>query len=459
MSQYEFETQYASPSGLIGKDNHRQLRLVSSKSKETNPTYFSGELKFPYETAKCLRALSNLVVSRFYIPPAMLAKILREADPVVTTSQEMLRFEGFSSCCSSYGRLDINKDGFTAEKLIPGTTNVDFQASMRSALAKVRSSDDMNLCISQQEVHIETSKDAVIERKVKLPLRWIKGFSELQAQQLSAKQYFQLTRAETIRFLRQIPRSKTREFTWISQMGKSIRLLPTVAKNSFKLKGLERLKLLEELAPQCETLTVYADDKSSLSCWVLKLGALTYTLVLSAEPWRGFSGEGNLLKDLAVGEQEELTARVASTLKWQQSIKPEELARQLNEKPQVVSKALALLASRGLVGFDIVNQCFFHRVLPFEKELAEKMHPRLVAAKKLIEKDAVVILDPGIKNNDAIKSSVKSSDINHQVVIDEVSERCTCPWFAKYQGDRGPCKHVLATYLALEKTKAVRETW
>jgi len=450
VSQYEFQTQYASPSELIDEGNQRQLSLVSSNSEDLNPSYFTGELKYPFETAKCLRALSNLVGSRFYIPPAMLARILREADPVVTTSQDMLRFEGFSSCCSSYGRLDINKEGFTADKLTPGTTNVDFQASMRAALAKVRANDDMSLKISQKEVHIETSKDSVIERKVKLPLRWIKGFSELQAQQLSAKKHFQLNRAETIRFLRQIPRSKTREFTWISQMGKSTRLSPRAVKGGFKLKGLERLKLLEELAPHCETLTVYADANSSLSCWVLKLGALTYTLVLSAEPWRGFSGEGNLLKDLATGDREEITARVASTFKWQQSIRPEELAHQLGEETEAVSRALALLASRGLVGFDIVNQCFFHRVLPFEKELVEKMHPRLIAAKKLIEKNAVELIAKEKSSGSAIESSVKSGDINHIVTIDDENERCTCPWFAKYQGDRGPCKHVLATYLYLE---------
>ncbi|MEL6542707.1 MAG: SWIM zinc finger family protein, partial [Pseudomonadota bacterium] len=23
-------------------------------------------------------------------------------------------------------------------------------------------------------------------------------------------------------------------------------------------------------------------------------------------------------------------------------------------------------------------------------------------------------------------------------------EACTCPWFSKYQGQRGPCKHILA---------------
>ena len=451
MSQYEYQTEYALPSELIDKGSSQQLKLVSSQSKEETPSYFIGKLLFPVQTAKCLRALSNLVGSRFYIPPAMLERILREADPVVTTSHSMIRFEGFSSCCSSYARLDINEAGFDAEKLVPGTTNVDFQSTMRAALAKVRVNDAMELSISQDEIKVVADKDSVIERKVKLPLRWIKGFSELQAQQLSAKQYFQLNRVETIRFLRQVPRTKSREFTWVSQQGKSIRFSPKPSSKSFKLKGLERLRLIEELAPYCETLTVYADDKSSLSCWVLKLGPLTYTLVLSAEPWRGFSGEGNLLKDLAIGKQDNIVTKVISALKWQHMIKSEELAKQLDETPQATANALALIASRGLVGFDVVNQCFFHRVLPFEKELVEKMHPRLQSAKKLVEKQAVTISEEQGESRKQVSSTVKSGDVNHQVIIDGETERCTCPWYAKHQGNRGPCKHVLATYLMLEK--------
>jgi hypothetical protein len=164
----------------------------------------------------------------------------------------------------------------------------------------------------------------------------------------------------------------------------------------------------------------------------------------------GFEGEGNLLKDLAIGKQGTIVTKVISALKWQHRIKPEELAKQLGETPQATANALALVASRGLVGFDVVNQCFFHRVLPFEKELVEKMHPRLQAAKKLVEKQAVTISATQGELSKQTTSSIKSGDVNHQVIIDEESERCTCPWYAKYQGSRGPCKHVLATYLMLE---------
>jgi len=137
---------YAQQTKLVERSKGNSLQLSAAQGLKQNTAYFEGKLTFPMESARCLRAISILVGSRYYVPPGMLAKILREADPVVTASRRMLRFEGFSSCCSVYGRLDITEGGFTADKIVPGTTNVDFQAEMRAALSKVRSNSEMDIC-------------------------------------------------------------------------------------------------------------------------------------------------------------------------------------------------------------------------------------------------------------------------------------------------------------------------
>ena len=41
--------------------------------------------------------------------------------------------------------------------------------------------------------------------------------------------------------------------------------------------------------------------------------------------------------------------------------------------------------------------------------------------------------------------TVRSEDHRHFVVREPLS--CTCLWWAKHSGSRGPCKHVLATRL------------
>jgi len=74
-------------------------------------------------------------------------------------------------------------------------------------------------------------------------------------------------------------------------------------------------------------------------------------------------------------------------------------------------------------------------VLPFDLALVDDLNPRLAAARELLEQQAVKII-----SNDPVEAQVgehRVREVAHEL-------HCTCPWFAKYQGGRGPCKHVLA---------------
>jgi predicted nucleic acid-binding Zn finger protein len=75
------------------------------------------------------------------------------------------------------------------------------------------------------------------------------------------------------------------------------------------------------------------------------------------------------------------------------------------------------------------------------------MHPRMAAARALLAEGAVTVLRAA-----PYEASVRSGDVLHRVrdVDDELA--CTCPWFGKYQGARGPCKHVLAAEAARPDT-------
>ena len=113
-----------------------------------------------------------------------------------------------------------------------------------------------------------------------------------------------------------------------------------------------------------------------------------------------------------------------------------------------VETALATLGTRGLVGFDLAEGGYFQRALPFDLELVEALHPRLVAARKLLAAGAVDV-DPPDRGG-AREARVTSGDLSHRVRLEPAGARCTCPWYAKYRGARGPCKHVLAATLAAE---------
>jgi len=454
MSAIEQTLNYKQHSTLIETEGQNTLQLCSTKNQNKNTAFFKGDLNSPMQAARCLRAISILVGARYFTPPAMLARILRESDPVVTVSRKMLRFEGFSACCSTYGRLDVLPNGFEASKIVPGTTNVDFQAEMRGILAKVRNDSSMSMSVRPDEFELVHDEATVIEKKVKLPLRWIKGFSEVQSSQNSMALAFKISRNEALRFFRQLPKGSTKHPAWIVAAGNGIRLSHREVACCVRIKGCERLAVLAEIVQYSNELSIYVDTQNTTSAWVLSFGDLRFTLVLSEETWRGFSGEGQLLKDIASSKSEQVLNKVKAALNWQESISVQELSLELKENESSIKVALNLLASRGLVGFDVYTNSYFHRVLPFDLSKIEDLNPRIKSAKRLISEGAVTVIEncPDSKKEYVFRGEVESSGVIHRVELSSSGDdKCTCPWFAKHQSDRGPCKHILALSISVDE--------
>ena len=82
-----------------------------------HPFFFEGRCRSPRVVADLLLVLANTVNSRFYLPGAW-----RMLDPVVTSSEELLRLEGFSSCCGVYARVDLSAEAFDSEIQGRGTS-------------------------------------------------------------------------------------------------------------------------------------------------------------------------------------------------------------------------------------------------------------------------------------------------------------------------------------------------
>jgi hypothetical protein len=447
MSSAAIEHTYRYPfaSELVENAKGERLQLATSGGGEAFPYFFQGQLKHPRLTVQLLRTLSRVVAARFHVPAATLRKILLLSDPVVTSGGGLLRFEGFSSCCSAYARVDMNPDAYDGVVAGQGTTNVDFNADMRAALAQIRDNERVSLSVGTDEVALLRGADQVVERKVPLPMRWLKGFVEMQAYQSRMELHACLNKIETLRFVRSLPRSTmAKTFYWIIPTATSLRLSQREAPGALRMAGIERLRLLDDLAPLADSLTIYADPRGEATEWQLHFGPLTFSLALSAEAWRGFSGEGQALSDLAAKDRERLINLVQGMLKWQAEIRPDEFAANWNASADQLRPAFALLGSRGLVGYDLGRAAYFHRELPFDLSVIEEMHPRLKNARKLIDAGGIRILKQTAKLTEA---EVPGSGVTHRVRLSDVGDRCTCPWHAKHQGARGPCKHILAVQI------------
>jgi hypothetical protein len=430
------------------------LRLATcADSKDDYPYFFRGDLVRPARTAELLRGLMRVVQARFHLPAAMLQRILAQADPIVTCSDDRLRFEGFSGCCGVYARVDLLPEAVRGERFGRGTTNVDFNPPMLSALAMIREKDRVSLAIGAEAIELATSRGAVLEKKVALPLRWLKGLVEVQACQSRMRAVHDVSGVEARRFFMSLPRMKTnRRDTWIVSAGRGLRLSQIETRGAVRVGGLERLRVLETLVPQARSLQVFADDTTGASGWALLFDDSRFHLVISPEVWRGFSGEGQALESLATEAWKTVLPVIRAGLKWESVIDLAALVARTGSHEQVVKNALAALGARGLVGFDLGDSAYFHRELPFDLSHVEKLQPRLQDARKLIAQDAVKIAG---RTASQIEAFVAGSGVEHRVRLTADDARCTCPWYSKHAASRGPCKHILAVRMVVEEDAGV----
>ena len=419
---------------------------MTSTGPTEHPVFFDGFLGHPEQSAAALLAVAKVARTRFYTPPGMVAAILRAADPVVTSNGDRLRFESFSACCGVYARLDVLPGGLDGPAHDTGTTNVDFNPPMRDALARVGGIDPLHLSVGEDLV-VSTMDGRVTERKVPLPERWLKGFAEVQLSASRMRPVIEVTAVEARRFVRSLPPgtgSRTRP-AWVVGAGRTLRLTSRPSAEGVCLAGPERLRPLEPLLRFARSLRIYAPPHDSAApgaagLWELTLDDARLLLVLSPDVARGFSGEGGVLWDLS-DEQAAADAKLLSALlSFEPRIDVPRLASGAAVSEERVLRALGHLGAAGRVGYDAAEESYFHRELPFDMGRMEAMHPRLRAARELVDSGAVRIVGD--------LAYVISAGTEHVVRRRLGGDVCSCPWYSKHRSSRGPCKHLLAVELA-----------
>jgi hypothetical protein len=408
---------YAAASGLLRREGAAEgsrdvLSLATSggvteAGPAAHPYFFTGFLAEPGPAAQALLATAAIARAQYHLAAAAV-RLLR--DPVVTSNTDRLRFESFSACCGVHARLDLPPSALSTLPVASGTTNVDFNPPMRAALAgAVATAGQILLKVGDEEVTAVTEESRVTERKVDLPARWVRGFGEVSALHAAMRPVAELAGPDAQRFISGLPRTARR-------------------------------------------LRVYAPPDSgglpAPSAWELTLGAVgaRFTLTLSPEKYRGFSGEGALLGALgavvsAVTAQEATADAelVGILLGWDPIIDLPRLTASAVLSEERTLAALATLATSGKVGFDLADGAYFHRELPLGASV-DRVHPRLADARELIAVGQVSLTEGGALSGD------------HHVTFmpaESGPDLCTCPWWGKHRGTRGPCKHVLAARIML----------
>lgn len=414
---------------------------------QAHPRFFEGFLTSPQAAASALLSVADVAATRYYqrLSPASL-------DPVVTGNGDRLRFESFSGCCGVYARLDVLGEGLDGGDVGHGTTNIDVNNPLREALARTGSSDPLHMEVGPDDLTVTTLDGPVVEKKVPLPDRWLRGFAETQVIASGFDLLGEVPAAEAVRFLRSLPRGASRNASrgaqWVVPSGRTLRPTTRPVPGAVCLPGPERLVALHRVLRYATALRIHgpavagrcrqgAGGGRVASAWEVGLPGMRLTLTLSPDASRGFSGEGAVLEALSTDEAAEDAGLVGVLLAWEPVVDIGDLARQSGLTPGRVRAALTRLGTAGRIGYDTAEAAYFHRELPYDAGRAERHNPRLRAARALVEAGAVVLEDGG-------SATVTVDDHVHRVRSADGRSSCTCQWWAEYRGGRGPCKHALA---------------
>lgn len=441
----DYTYRYAFASSVESQTTSPLVRMATSLDETSDDLFFDGKLRRPDVVGQMLSVLCDTVRTRFFQPLAPLV-----IDPVITSGGGMLRFEGFSSCCGVYSRVDLPPQAFDVDLRGKGTTNVDFNAEMRVALRRLSEQDSAALQVGGRGVALVQGAETLIERKVKLPVRWVKGFCEVQAYQPRLVPHFELTPYEARDLFRSLPKSNSRLGTYVTKTGRAYRLSPREQAGAVRVEGADRVRVMEPLLPRSKSLKIWYDEQAQTSGWEIVTDVGTYFSLISPELNRGFSGEGQMLEQLAVGAWQTALPHVSDSLNWQSRIAPADVSRKAGISEGEVDAALAVLGARGLVGYDVAAGCYFHRVLPFDLERVEQLQPRLKNARELVNRVQIVSQD-----GSNVDAKVPGSEFEHYVRLRLDGNKCTCRWHSRNQGQRGPCKHVLAVRMKVEGVERV----
>jgi hypothetical protein len=434
------DTAYLSPSALDVSDGP-DLLLATALGRTPagdvwHPTFFTGFAARPDVTAAGLLAVADVAASRY--ADLGLAKRLANLDPVVTASGDRLRFESFSACNGVYARFDLLPDGIDSGEVGFGTTNVDVNPPLRAALASVPRGELLHLAVGSEELRVSTPADSHTERKVPLPDRWVRGFAETPLLSRATETGMELTGRAVATFLGSLPRisSGPGRDVHLLPVGPVPRVVPAHVPGAVPLFGTRRLEAARRVVRFATGLSVSVAEQGTTS-WRFEVPGGALTLLLTPNPWRGFSGEGSLLELLTHPDAERVGRSLLDHLAWEPLVDPDTLAAVSGHVRPVIDAGLAWLSSSGRLGFDIDAGRWFHRELPVDADRILRDNPRLRSARAIT----------GL----AHVSGGWSVPGTHAVYrVQRAGDRwvCTCPWEEEHHGTRGPCKHVLAVVLA-----------
>ena len=308
----------------------------------------------------------------------------------------MLRLEGFSGCCGVYARVDLPAAAFDREIQGRGTTNVDFNTAHANSLGSgcgiartpslERGPRGVELTHAgrngrRKESEAADALDQGLQRGAGLSAGpdvaaggSRRGGSPIRSQPARGR--------------------GAEELSYVVASGNSLRLSQVAQPGAVPVQGMNRIRAIDPLFSSAQSLRIWS-EMSGVSGWEVVFATARFFLLISPELQRGFSGEGQVLAQLASGKWQEALPYVQAKLAGQIADRCCGAgASKLGLPVEEVQAALRGASARAARGFRRQPaESSFHRELPFQLEQVEALQPRLKEARKLLAEKA--LQDPG----------------------------------------------------------------
>lgn len=415
-------------------------------------------------------------------------------DPVVTVHPDALIWEVFSKDEGSYAQLSIAWDAIEAEgDAAYGTTHIDFSDALFDGVQRMRSYRETRIDIGPDAVGVATDGAEVIEKQIKVPQSWLRGFLQVQSAGTLTRARCRFETIDLYNALRHLRLNADQK-----KKGRAIRLElvpgepPRMVLEPWELViesggdpyqgpkaevvriwGRRRLMLLRRFLPFADSIEVHTVGSGLPSFWVLRGGPLTLTLGLTGFTAANWSQA--LLFDILLprpgDDGDPIADKAASHLQktWHDTL--DAIAGAIGEPLPETRRALQRLCQRGEAMYDVAADRFRLRRLVADPPDPQSLRYRTADERRahdLLEQGAVAIESQnriptvGTEVIGKVTVAAEKREFRPTMLIDDegrvAKADCTCPPIRKNGLRRGPCAHLIALRLELaEQRRKQRE--
>ncbi len=521
----DVELAYAGASRLVATEGSAELKLFGNVKRD--PVRFHATVREPLKLREALATVYQIVGSDYrYVPKdrsayqayrrmksesagmgawkaqqAYFDWLMRNdplafliLDPIISVYPDQLSFEVFSKDEGAYARLSVDQDAFdSSEKPACGTTNIDFSKSLIDSVLQMRTYRSTDLLIDQQDVQVETDGgEDVLEKEIRIPDSWIRGFLQVQSAATLPRDVFSLAPMDLYNILRHLRMNADQKG---KRRGLRVELVPgeqpTVVLEPWetvlpcsaepykgtqarvvRIWGRRRLMMLRRLLPFVRSIDVHVLGSGLPVFWVLKCEHMTLTLGLTGFTSANWSQAAafDLLLPRKTQDSAELT-KVVKFLSKEWYADEAAISKATKLSGEQLKEALQLGCQLGQLMFDLEKSVYRLRPLtnvPLDFERLEYRNINERRAYDLLDRKSAVsissenrIVGTGVELTGKVMVAEDKREYRPQILINDdgfvTKAECTCNVFRRQGLKAGPCTCLVALRLAYAKREAERK--